>query len=69
MAVLSGDYSDPSKQKYNHLLFGAFKLLNFTLNYENHSYDQKSIFTILTKGFLFSKNRRIKHDITLKVLY
>lgn len=70
MKILTDDYSDPSKQIYNHLLLGAFKLLNFTLNYSSHSYDQKLIFNILMKDFLFCKEKRkIKHEITLKVLY
>lgn len=70
MDVLTGEHSDPSKQKYSHLLLGAFKLLNFTLNYINHTYDQNLIFKILMKDFLFCKGpRRIKNEITLKALY
>lgn len=62
MTVLSGDYSDHNKQKYNHLLLGTLKVLIYTLNFANHSYDRSLIFKILLKDFLFSKTtHRVKH--------
>lgn len=70
MTVLSGDYSDHSKQKYNHLLLGTLKLLIYTLNFVNHTYDNSIIFKMLLKEFLFSKTTpRVKHDTTVKALY
>lgn len=70
MNVLKGDYSDHSKQKYSHLLLGTFKLLNYTLNFPAHTYDQRLVFQILLNDFLLTKGyKRIKHDITLKALY
>lgn len=44
MNVLNGDHQDPSKQIYNHLLYGSFKLLLYTLKYPNHPYNYALIF-------------------------
>jgi hypothetical protein len=70
MTVLEGTQADPSKQQYNHLLFGAFKLLIYTLNTPERPYDLKALLTLLLKDFFFNKQtRRIRHDTTLKLLY
>lgn len=70
MAILLGDYEDHTKYKYNHLIFGAFKLLIFTMGFENNKCDFNELFDILLKRFLLNKEtKRIKHETTLKLLY
>ena len=70
MAVLTNSHEDPSKHKRNHLIYGAFKLLIYTLNYPNHQYDLEHLFKILVKDFFFNKEqKRIKHESTTKLLY
>lgn len=52
------------------MLQGALKLLIYTLNYANHSYDQTTIFKILINDYLLSKGvKTVKHELTLKSLY
>lgn len=70
MTVLTNPNEDPSKHKHNHLLYGAFKLLIYTLNYPDHQYNLEQLFKIIIKDFFFNKEqKRIKHEITTKLLY
>ena len=70
MQVLTSTFSDPSRHAYSHVIYGALKLLVYTLNYSTHSYDQTMIFSILLKDFFFNKQgKRIKHETTMKLLH
>jgi hypothetical protein len=55
MSILTNPHEDPSKHKYSHLIYGAFKLLIYTLNYPSHKYNLEALFKILIKDFFFNK--------------
>lgn len=55
LECLEGNISDIGKGKCHPLLFGSLRLLNYTLNYDQHLYDLEHLFNKILNEFLFNK--------------